>query len=128
VSGPQGCCPHQEAAIELLSRRHAMNIVWLLQRGDPRRFNEIKRDLGINPVSLCQRLTELEECAIVVRKTYRETPPRVEYSLTDKGRDLVPLINLIGAWARRHGEGAADAPGGRGEGEAVELRGLANKG
>lgn len=128
MSGPQGCCPHQEAAIELLSRRHALNIVWLLQRGDPRRFNEIKRELGINPVSLCQRLTELEEGAIIVRKTYRETPPRVEYSLTVKGRDLVPLINLLGAWARRHGEGSHGPSGEKAACEAVELRGLANKG
>ena len=105
MGGPSGCCPHQEAAIELLSRRHSLNIIWLLQRGEPRRFNEIKRELGINPVSLTQRLGELEGCGIVERRTFRETPPRVEYRLTPKGRDLLPIIDLLGAWARRHHEG-----------------------
>lgn len=102
MSGPPGCCPRQEKAIETLSRRHALNIVWLLQESEPRRFNEIKRELGINPVSLTQRLTELEDDGILQRKTYRETPPRVEYSLTDKGRDLLPIIDALGEWARKH--------------------------
>ena len=86
----------------MLSRRHALNIVWLLQQEEPRRFNEIKRELAINPVSLTQRLGELEACGIVERKTFRETPPRVEYRLTTKGHDLVPIIDELGAWARRH--------------------------
>lgn len=109
MGGPPGCCPNQEAAIELLSRRHSLNIIWLLQRGEPRRFNEIKRDLGINPVSLTQRLGELEGCGIVERRTFRETPPRVEYRLTAKGRDLLPIIDQLGAWARRHHEAEAEA-------------------
>jgi DNA-binding HxlR family transcriptional regulator len=102
VSGPPGCCPNQEAAIELLSRRHALNIVWLLQESEPRRFNEIKRELAINPVSLSQRLSELEEGHIVERTVFRETPPRVEYRLTTKGHDLLPIIDALGVWARKH--------------------------
>jgi DNA-binding HxlR family transcriptional regulator len=102
MSGPPGCCPTQEAAIELLSKRHILNIVWLLQEGEPRRFNEIKRELAINPVSLSQRLCELEQGGILERRTFRETPPRVEYRLTAKGRDLLPIIDLLGTWARRH--------------------------
>jgi len=96
-----GCCPFQEA-IDLLSKRHAMTIIWLLQQQEPRRFNEIKRELQINPVSLSQRLTELEQGGILERKTYRETPPRVEYRLTPKGRDLLPLMDQLGKWARKH--------------------------
>lgn len=110
MSGPPGCCPHQEAAIELLSRRHAMNIIWLLQRAEPRRFNEIKRELAINPVSLSQRLTELEEGGLIERKTFRETPPRVEYRLSTMGRDLLPIIDQLGAWARRHGDKVVLSP------------------
>jgi DNA-binding HxlR family transcriptional regulator len=86
----------------LLSKRHALNIVWLLQGGEVRRFNEIKRELSINPVSLTQRLCELEEGGLLARKTFREAPPRVEYSLTEKGRALLPIIDQLGTWARRH--------------------------
>ena len=99
--GLEGCCPFQEA-IDLLSKRHAMTIIWLLQQEEPRRFNEIKRELDLNPVTLTQRLTELEEAGVVARKTFNEAPPRVEYRLTPKGRDLVPLMDQLGKWARRH--------------------------
>ena len=102
MSGPPGCCPNQEAAIEMLSKRHTMNIVWLLQGGSPRRFTEIKVELSINPVSLTQRLCELEQAGILERQTFREVPPRVEYRLTAKGRDLLPIIDMLGQWARSH--------------------------
>jgi DNA-binding HxlR family transcriptional regulator len=95
------CCPFQDA-IDLLSRRHAMTIIWLLQQQEPRRFNDIKRAIDVNPVTLTQRLTELVQVGIVGRKTYNETPPRVEYSLTPKGRDLVPLMDQLSKWARKH--------------------------
>ncbi len=97
----EGCCPFQEA-IDLLSRRHAMTLVWLLQDGKPRRFNDIKRALGVNPVSLSQRLGELEGAGVVDRKTFKQVPPRVEYWLTDKGRELVPLMDQLGVWSSKH--------------------------
>ncbi|HWH10639.1 MAG TPA: helix-turn-helix domain-containing protein [Solirubrobacteraceae bacterium] len=57
------------------------------------RFCELERSLaGISPRTLSLRLRGLEEEGIVERHTYPEVPPRVEYALTDKGRDLLPLI------------------------------------
>src|ERR1700691_4718748 len=57
------------------------------------RFCELERSLrGISPRTLSLRLRALEEEGIVQRQTFPEVPPRVEYSLTDKGRALVPLI------------------------------------
>ena len=97
----QGTCPFQQA-IDLLSKKHALTIIWLLQQEEPRRFNDIKRTLGINPVSLSQRLEELQEAGILARKTYNETPPRVEYRLTAKGKDLLPLMDQLDAWATKH--------------------------
>lgn len=97
----KGTCPFQQA-IDLLSKKHALTIIWLLQQEEPRRFNDIKRTLGINPVSLSQRLDELEEAGILARKTYKETPPRVEYRLTAKGKDLLPLMDQLDAWATKH--------------------------
>ncbi len=64
------------------------------------RFCELERSLtGISPRTLSLRLRALEEQGIVERQTYSEVPPRVEYSLTSKGRALVPLIEDM----RRYG-------------------------
>ena len=101
MSEADGCCPFQEA-IDLLSKRHALTVVWLLQARSPRRFNEIKRALDVNPVSLTQRLTELEQAGVLQRKVYNETPPRVEYNLTQKGKDLLPLMDALGKWTEKH--------------------------
>jgi|SRR5688500_7617646 len=97
----EGCCPFQ-AAIDLLSKRHAMTIIWLLQQESPRRFNDIKRTLSINPVTLTQRLEDLVAAGIVSRKTFNETPPRVEYALTARGKELIPLMDQLSAWATKH--------------------------
>jgi DNA-binding HxlR family transcriptional regulator len=102
------CCPFQEA-IDLLSKRHAMTIIWALQQREPRRFNELKRTLQVNPVSLSQRLDELESAGVVRRITFNETPPRVEYSLTQKGKDLLPLMDQMSAWAKRYQQADAQA-------------------
>ena len=66
------------------------------------RFCELERSLaGISPRTLSLRLRALEECGIVERHTYPEVPPRVEYALTEKGRDLVPVIEQMRAYGRR---------------------------
>ncbi len=100
------CCPFQ-SAIDLLSKRHALTIIWYLQREGTARFSDIRRALAVNPVSLTQRLTELEGAGVISRKAYKQTPPRVDYTLTPKGKELVPLINRLGEWALRHEEVAA---------------------
>jgi DNA-binding HxlR family transcriptional regulator len=65
------------------------------------RFCELERSLaGISPRTLSLRLRGLEEQGIVERHTYPEVPPRVEYSLTDKGRALVPLIEDMRRYGR----------------------------
>jgi DNA-binding HxlR family transcriptional regulator len=69
---------------------------------ESRRFCELERSLeGISPRTLSLRLRALEECGIVERQTYPEVPPRVEYALTEKGQDLVPLIEDMRAYGRR---------------------------
>jgi DNA-binding HxlR family transcriptional regulator len=65
------------------------------------RFCELERSLeGISPRTLSLRLRGLEEQGIVERHTYPEVPPRVEYSLTDKGRALLPLIDDMRHYGR----------------------------
>ncbi len=59
----------------------------------PRRFSELERSCaGISPRTLSERLRALEDEAIVARHSYPESPPRVEYELTDKGASLLPII------------------------------------
>jgi DNA-binding HxlR family transcriptional regulator len=58
-----------------------------------RRFGELEHSCrGISPRTLSERLRALEQEGIVVRRSYAESPPRVEYELTPKGRDLLPII------------------------------------
>lgn len=78
------------------------------------RFCELERSLeGISPRTLSLRLRALEEEGIVVRNTFPEVPPRVEYALTDKGRALVPLIEDMRRYGRHwlfDGTGAHASP------------------
>jgi DNA-binding HxlR family transcriptional regulator len=60
----------------------------------PRRFSELERSLpGISPRTLSERLRALEQEGILVRRSYAESPPRVEYELTDKGEALLPILD-----------------------------------
>src|SRR5690348_11946006 len=77
------------------------------------RFCELERSLnGISPRTLSLRLRALEEEGIVERQTYAEVPPRVEYSLTAKGRALVPLVEDMRSYGMRWllGDAADRAP------------------
>jgi DNA-binding HxlR family transcriptional regulator len=66
------------------------------------RFSELERSLaGISPRTLSLRLRALEEAGIVERHTFAEVPPRVEYALTAKGRDLLPIIEDMRSYGQR---------------------------
>jgi DNA-binding HxlR family transcriptional regulator len=71
------------------------NLVWQLS-GGPRRFGELIRDIpGISPKVLTTRLRELEEKGVVDRVVAPTSPPSVEYSLSELGKELVPVIDSI---------------------------------
>ena len=64
------------------------------------RYSTIKRRLGdITNVMLAQSLRELETAGIVYREQYNEVPPRVEYTLTEKGRSVLPALDMLAEWA-----------------------------
>jgi DNA-binding HxlR family transcriptional regulator len=88
------------ATAELVCGKWTMLILRDLAEG-PSRFCELERSLaGISPRTLSLRLRALEEEGVVARETFGEVPPRVEYSLTEKGRALVPLVEDM----RRYGQ------------------------
>ncbi|HEY7316438.1 MAG TPA: helix-turn-helix domain-containing protein [Candidatus Binatia bacterium] len=67
------------------------------------RFGELRRRLsGISEKILAQHLRELESDGIVARKIYPEIPPKVEYSLTNSGKTLGPIINGLHEWGLQH--------------------------
>jgi DNA-binding HxlR family transcriptional regulator len=66
------------------------------------RFDQFRKNLGIAPTILTRRLAMLTEQGLLQKQRYSERPPRDEYVLTDAGRDFLPVLFMIGAWARQH--------------------------
>lgn len=74
----------------------------LFLRG-PRRFQDFETSLtGISPNTLSARLKKLEENGILERRFYSEHPPRAEYVLTPKGRDLGPILQALKKWGEKY--------------------------
>ncbi len=93
-------CP-VELAARLVGDKWILLIVRDLADGC-RRFGELQKSVhGISPRTLSDRLSVLEKAGLVERRQYPEIPPRVEYSLTDKGRGLIPVIDAIRAYGMR---------------------------
>lgn len=97
----QRLCP-SHTVLETLSSKWVYLVICAL-RGGTMRHGELARKLeGISPKMLAQTLRELERDGLVHREVFPVIPPRVEYSLTDLGRDLSGLLNHIRAWAELH--------------------------
>ncbi|NWG54476.1 MAG: helix-turn-helix transcriptional regulator [Hydrogenophilaceae bacterium] len=105
IGVPDPASPSCRAVADILSRigdKWTVLIVVTLGAG-PRRFNEIKRLLnGISQRMLTLTLRGLERDGLVTRTVTPSIPPRVDYELTDLGRDLLGPVGALGAWARRH--------------------------
>ncbi len=90
-------CPVARTA-QIISNKWTPLIVRDLARGE-RRFSQLQRSLvGISPKTLTERLKYLEAVAVIERRCYAEVPPRVVYSLTEKGRALLPVIESMRAY------------------------------
>lgn len=93
-------CPRYEHAIQLLGKRWTGLILDSLM-DSPRRFCELTATVeGLSDRVLSDRLRELESEGIIERVVYPQIPVRVEYRLTEKGRDLKPVTQAIHAWAQ----------------------------
>lgn len=91
---PPPLCPLSEC-MQLLRGAWAPNVIWYLSQ-DSRRFGELRLDIPkVSARVLSARLRELEEKGVVMRTVVPTTPPSVEYSLTELGRELVPAIEAI---------------------------------
>jgi len=94
-------CP-TEATLAVIGGRWKVPILWNLFAGTCR-FGELSRRIsGVTQKMLTQQLRELEADGLVHRKVFPEVPPRVEYSATDLGRSLEPVVSALSAWGERY--------------------------
>jgi DNA-binding HxlR family transcriptional regulator len=103
---PEGrpeCCPHFHRAVELVGKRWTGAILYVLLHTErPLRFSEIAHAVpDLSDRLLSERMKELERCGIVDRRVAAMSPVRVEYALTDRGRDLEPSLAELKDWADR---------------------------
>jgi len=103
-----GFCPHFHEAVELIGRRWSGAILRSMLAG-AQRFSEIGAPIpGLSDRLLSERLKEFESAGLAERSVVPETPIRVEYQLTEKGRALTPAVIELTAWAERWlGEGVS---------------------
>ncbi|MDP5276551.1 winged helix-turn-helix transcriptional regulator [Chengkuizengella axinellae] len=93
-----------EATIDVIGGKWKSVIIYYLLDGK-KRFNELKRlNNGITQRMLTLQLRELEADGIIHREVYREVPPKVEYSLTEFGQELRPLILMLKSWGMNNTE------------------------
>ncbi|MDP4093952.1 MAG: helix-turn-helix domain-containing protein [Bacillota bacterium] len=94
-------CP-MSTAINILSGKWKISIVWYLSRRTTR-FNELQRKLpNITQKTLTLQLRELEKDGIIKRKVYPEVPPKVEYSLTELGESIKPILKAMCSWGKKY--------------------------
>ena len=86
--------------LSIIGQRWKIPILWhLADEKRPLRFSELRRDIpGISDVMLSKAVRELEEDDLIVRKLYPVVPPRTEYTLSDRGEALTPVLLAIHAW------------------------------
>ena len=100
--GRPPCCPKYHQAIELIGRRWTGAIVSVLLHRNVLRFGEIAEAVPeLSDRLLSERMKELERHGVVVRTVRPGRPVRVEYELTEMGRDLAPAVRELERWARR---------------------------
>lgn len=88
-------------AFQRIGGKYKGRILWILRDGILR-YGELKRAVvGITPKMLTQTLKELEADQLIGRKVYLEVPPKVEYSLTETGKELIPFISQLRSWGEK---------------------------
>jgi DNA-binding HxlR family transcriptional regulator len=94
-------CPRYHQAVELVGRRWTGAVIRVLLQGRARYHSLRDAIPDISDRMLSERLRELEQEGVIERVVVPETPVRVEYDLTEKGRALEPVVRAIAKWAER---------------------------
>ena len=86
-----------------LGGRWKLYILFILDNGGTVRFGQIKKKLNnISNVMLSKTLKELEQDGIIIRHQYNEVPPHVDYTLTKKGKNVIPALIMLSEWAQKY--------------------------
>jgi DNA-binding HxlR family transcriptional regulator len=89
-------------AFQRVGGKYKMRLIWYIHQHRVLRYGELNKMIkGITTKMLTQTLKELEDDKLIYRKAYPEVPPRVEYTLTSNGEELVPFINHLLTWAEK---------------------------
>ncbi|EJD6082928.1 MULTISPECIES: winged helix-turn-helix transcriptional regulator [Providencia] len=90
--------------LSVINGKYKMIILyWLAQHKEVIRFNELQRCIGtITYKTLSSTLKELEKDGLVFREEYPQIPPKVEYSLTPRGKTLIPVLNMMCEWGNKY--------------------------
>jgi len=99
--GASVVCPFNRL-LEMLGKPHTLQILYGLSIRSPMRFSEIQNQLKLQPKTLTSRLHELLRFELIERKVYNEIPPRVDYSLTQRGKDLSAMFRGFKEWAKKY--------------------------
>jgi DNA-binding HxlR family transcriptional regulator len=94
-------CPYGQL-LELLGKPHTLGILYSFGVGTPLRFTKIQKSLGLQPKILAARLQELVSFGLLTRTAYNEIPPRVDYELTEKGKDLGRMFDELHTWSDKY--------------------------
>ena len=91
--------------LSLISGKHKMVILYCLMEFEVVRFNELRRYLkNVSDKTLSNNLKELEADRLIVRKEYPQIPPKVEYSLSDRGKSLMKVLDQVCFWGEKNRE------------------------
>ncbi|MFD2554819.1 winged helix-turn-helix transcriptional regulator [Sphingobacterium tabacisoli] len=94
----ESCCD-VNGIFKIIGGKWKALIIKAISEDCPKRFGELRRDLDtIAQTTLTVQLRELERDGIISRKIYAETPPRVEYKLSELGQTLLPILELLDDW------------------------------
>lgn len=103
ISGEQLSTTGFSYTLSLISGKYKMTILYTLMEFGVVRFNEMKKYIGgISYKTLSSTLKELEADQLVHRKEYPQIPPKVEYSLTERGKSLIPILDKMCEWGEKN--------------------------
>ena len=98
-----GACPYFTSQ-KVLSGKWSLYIMFLMRENGTIRFNELRRMMpdDMTATTLSRQLKQLEDDGLVIRKEYSQIPPKVEYSLSEIGKEFGAVTEALGEWGRKY--------------------------